>query len=199
MNTGFYIIFVCDGSILASWHYPISMHFEIHKLPLLKQPIWVNLENYKHHQILINSNELPLDIMEGIILDPQPKITIQNIGNGTGLKGIPFFAVLAGYEENGVEYYFPHEFQYQEEGTYNKRLFKPIAAKYNENYSDPFADWLYKPYLTDQEGNLHFEGLAFTVQGNLGEVGGNLYAYIYIYSKKICNKICIKWRKIGCI
>ena len=186
MNFGFYIVFICDGIIIASWHYPLTMNFEIDTYPLLKPIILMDTNtNYEPRKLLITNLEaLQTTIMEGNILDPQPIIRISNTKTGVPITNVPIFAVLVGYIEDGVEYYFPFDFQYQKVDTYAKRLIKPIAAEYNENYADPFASWLFRPRLTDQDGTLQFEGLTLTTKGNVGITGCIIFIqlkYIYIY------------------
>ena len=196
MSIGFYIVFISDNSVMASWHYPPSMRFEIPNYPLLKVPIWLDLENYNGRIInIVNIAELPNSVMEGIALEPQPTIQLLNGVYKYPVPNIPVFAVLIGYEDDGVEYYFPRKFQYYEPGTYNKRLIKPIAAEYNKNYTDPFADWLYEPYLTDQNGEIQFNGLAFTTQGNTGN-SKCIYIYIYIFSPYLLCEIYFTRRGI---
>ena len=170
MTQGFYIVFVCDGSVLTSWHYPVSMDFEVNNLPLVKTPIWLSTDIL--YSISINNVDLLSEtIIEGEIINPQPEIKITDMNTGLGISGAPVFAVLLGYEDQGVENYFPQKYEYQQVGTYNKQLIKPIAAEYHQNYTDPFAEWLFKPKLTDSNGLVQFEGLTFTTKGNLGITG----------------------------
>ena len=182
MNFGLYIVFICDGSIMRSWHYPPSMNSELMYYPLVKPPIYINAENYEPLAVNItNIANLQTTIIEGNILNPQPIISIINRIRNFPIVNVPVFAVLVGYEEEGVLHYFPEHLQYQEIGTYVKRLIKPVSAIYHENFTDPFADWLFTPKLTDLQGQVEFEGLTFTIKGNLGITGGTYFIYIYIY------------------
>ena len=178
MYSGFYVVFVCDGSVLTSWHYPPWMPLEVTTYPFLKSPIWGSRNEINYDIEIKNSLNLERSIIEGKVLNPQPIIKISNKVTGEAIENLPIFAILIQYNEDGVDYYFPEGYQYQEAGAYAKRLLKPIAAIYHENCTDPFVDWLFKPKLTNVDGEVQFEGLTFTTGGNLGNKGCKLFYHI---------------------
>lgn len=49
-----------------------------------------------------------------------------------------------------------------------KYLRKPVAADWNDDWTNPLVDWLMLPRLTNERGEVEFNGLSFAPQGNLG-------------------------------
>ena len=88
------------------------------------------------------------------------------------IKGKQVIAYIASYNGDIL----PYEYLRQVPGQDNKYLIRPITGEYSSTFLDPFAsDDYFKPIYTDDNGEVQFLDLAFSVRGPIGEYDIGFY------------------------
>ncbi len=104
--------------------------------------------------------------VEGVPLAVQPKLRLTD-GLAKPVAGAACIAMLVS--KNGET--FPSGHQFLTEGGRAKRLVRPVSAHFGGRFAAPSLDEesALNVTLTDQNGELEYEGLAFGVRGNIGD------------------------------
>lgn len=156
-----YIFFSVDAKLVINWGRPqprasgiLDKDFYFNypvKLPSTKMKLTI-------------SEGWPRSVMEGKKIEPQPEITVFD-ETGKPLAGKLVVARI--HQMNGD--LLPSGYARSKVGYRNKYLIGPVPGVYHKDFMNPLLDEdLYEPLLTNEEGKVKFNELAFSQAGPAG-------------------------------